>query len=269
MCPSPRGRPSPAELARAVEWLTENAHENLGTEIVVQAVIKGADQWRIETVDRRGGLAGVSAWFPGGQWFLEADSEAATLGLAELAGRDVEPPTRVTTSGKVKDWLRPWLTGDEPRRVITREHDQLAMACSAPVLSGDGRWATPSDRRALEEYQAAYNRERRTTTAPDWEALLARRSVAVLDVDGRVAAVIKRTGDTGRYATIGGTWTDPALRGQGLGTRLLAFITTALLQERPAVHLIVDDDNTAAIALYRAVGFLNVGRCYMAHLGTL
>jgi hypothetical protein len=46
----------------------------------------------------------------------------------------------------------------------------------------------------------------------------------------------------------------------------MAFITAAILAERPAVHLIVDDDNTAAIALYRSLGFYTTGRCYIAYL---
>ena len=264
---SPSGRPSPAKLARALEWLTEHAHENLGTEMAVRAVIDGADQWQVDVSDGSGGATGVSVWVPGGQWFLEADAEPATLALAEVVAGALRPPTKVTTSGKVKDWLRPWLVGDKARWAITREHDLFAMACTEPVVAGDGRWATPSDRRALQEYQTAYNKERGTSTAPDWAALLTRPSIAVLEVEGRIVAVVKRTGITGRYATIGGTWTHPNLRGQGLATSLTAFITAALLRELPAVHLIVDDDNVAAIAVYRSVGFLEVGRCYMAYLG--
>ncbi len=77
---------------------------------------------------------------------------------------------------------------------------------------------------------------------------------------------MKRTADTARYATIGGTWTDPAYRGRGLAKRLTAFIIGELLRDRPAVHLIVDDDNAAAIALYRSLSFDAGGACYMGYL---
>jgi len=262
VCASSTGRPARERLVCAIEWLMEHAHENLGTEIVLRAVVDGAAHWHVRHLGGPEGPTGVSVWVPGGQWFLEADTAAATLELAELVEQGPKGPTRVTTSGKVKDWLRPWLLC---RGAITREHDQLAMSCRATVAAGDGRWATPNDREALDEYQAAYNSERGTATEPDWDALIAGRMVAVLEDGRRIVAALKRTGDTGHYATIGGTWTHPDYRGRGLATRLTAFMTVALLQERPAVHLIVDDDNRAAIAVYRAVGFREVGRCYMAY----
>jgi ribosomal protein S18 acetylase RimI-like enzyme len=36
--------------------------------------------------------------------------------------------------------------------------------------------------------------------------------------------------------------------------------------DRPAVHLVVDDDNVTAIALYRSLNFERRGSCYMAYL---
>ncbi|MDQ1497155.1 MAG: hypothetical protein QOI86_495 [Actinomycetota bacterium] len=255
----------PTRLAEAVGWLAEHADENLGTEMVVQRA--GSDPaWDIRVSRPHGQLSGVSASTPSGQWFLEADGPEAVgeLVSAVLPSDAARWPAKVTASGKVKVWLRPRLL--ERSAVVNREHDLLAMVCRKPPDGGEGRWAGASDRPALERYQAAYNQERRTTTAPDWSALLRRSAVAVLEEDGRIVAVVKRTGDTTRYATIGGTWTDPGGRRRGLGGRLTAFIVGSLLLERPAVHLVVDDDNTAAIALYRSLGFEETGRCYMAYL---
>jgi hypothetical protein len=90
-----------------------------------------------------------------------------------------------------------------------REHDLLAMTCIAASEEGEGRWAVLADRPALERYQTLYNEERRTTLAPAWESLLRRASVAVLEREGCIVAVVKRTADTTRYATMGGTWKDP------------------------------------------------------------
>ncbi|HEV3365665.1 MAG TPA: hypothetical protein VG795_16295, partial [Acidimicrobiia bacterium] len=91
-------------------WLADVAHENLGTEIALRA----SRGWNVAFSRRPDGrLSGVSAHLSGGQWFLEADGPAATAdlvrevaGAARTAGRW---PAKVTTSGAVKNWLRPLL----------------------------------------------------------------------------------------------------------------------------------------------------------------
>jgi ribosomal protein S18 acetylase RimI-like enzyme len=258
------GNPS-AEVEEALAWLGEVAHENLGTEIALRAAVTG----QIGFARRADGrLAGVSVSSLGGQWFLEADGPAATAdlvvdvaGAARAAGRW---PSKVTTSGAVKNWLQPLLA--ERDMTPVRQHDLLAMVCSKPPAGAEGRWATLADRLPLERYQTLYNQERRTTIAPDWESLLRRPAVAVLERGGRIVAAVKHTADTACYCTIGGTWTDPAFRGHGLATRLTAFLVGELLVDRSMVHLVVDDDNTPAIALYRSLQFDEVGSCYMGYL---
>jgi ribosomal protein S18 acetylase RimI-like enzyme len=262
-------RPPPvSDIDEALGWLAQHAHENLGTEIALRAAATSRAPDVILARRADSSLAGVSVSSPGGQWFLEADTPDATAdlvgGVAGTAGSRGRWPAKVTTSGGVKTWLRPLLGARAVAAV--REHDLLAMACRKPPEGGEGRWATPADRTALERYQALYNAERRTSVSPDWERMLGRRAVAVLEAEGRIVAVVKRTADTARYATIGGTWTDPAQRGRGLARRLTAFLVAEVLEERPAVHLVVDDDNTAAIALYRSLDFEDVGGCYMGYL---
>ena len=250
----------------ALAWLAEHAHDTLGTEIALRSgsADRGFDVVVARAAD--GSLTGVSVSSPSGQWFLEAASAGATAELVTCAGRGGRWPAKVTASGVVKVWLRPLLA--ERGVVPVREHDLLAMVCRKAPDGGEGRWGTPADRPALERYQGLYNDERRTSIAPDWDSVLRRPAIAVLEEDGRIVAVVKRTADTARYATIGGTWTDPAFRGRGLAKRLTAFLVGELLGDRPAVHLVVDDDNTSAIALYRSLDFEEVGACYMGYLGT-
>lgn len=256
---------APPEVGEALLWLAEVAHENLGTEIALRAALT-AEVFFAYGAD--GQLAGVSVSSPGGQWFLESDGPAATADLVvEVAGAARAAgvwPSKVTTSGTVKHWLRPLLA--ERDLLPVREHDLLAMVCRKQPDEGEGRWATPADRPALERYQRLYNEEQRTVLAPDWDALLSREAVAVLERDGGIAAVVKRTTDTARYATIGGTWTDPRFRGRGLAKGVTAFLVGEILVDRPLVHLVVDDDNTPAISLYRSLHFDEVGSCYMGYL---
>jgi ribosomal protein S18 acetylase RimI-like enzyme len=249
----------------ALAWLAAHAHENLGTEIALRhAAQRGWDVAFARSAG--GGLAGVSVSSSGGEWFLEATNRGAAAELvAGVAAASTEHwPAKVRSSGEVKNWLGP-LLGDLGVAPV-REHDLLAMVCRTPPAGGEGRWATPADRPALERYQTLYNDERRTAIAPDWDSLLDRPAVAVLEAEGRIVAVLKRTADTLHYATIGGTWTDPAFRGRGVAKRLTAFLVGEVLAERPAVHLIVDDDNIAAIALYRSLDFETIGSCYMGYL---
>jgi ribosomal protein S18 acetylase RimI-like enzyme len=56
-------------------------------------------------------------------------------------------------------------------------------------------------------------------------------------------------------------WVDPAARGHGLATRLLAFLEQiAAASGRPTVRLDTNPVLTAAIAMYRKNGYRDIGR---------
>lgn len=251
--------PTREALGRVAGWLSLRCHENLGAEIL----LRGRDTRPISraAIARRGTVfAGVSVLSASGGWYLEAADPETVTALVEQM--DPAGPRRFTTVADVREWA---LSAVERRWAIPRHHRLLAMT-SLHVAGGQGRWASEEDIETLRDYQARYNVERQTDTAPDWADVLARKQVAVLEDQGRVVAVVRRSGETARYACIGGTYTFPEFRKHGYGRKLTAFMIEQLLVECPRVHCIVDDDNLPALALYRALEFFEIGECFIDYL---
>lgn len=253
--------PSPASptLDQAADWLSLRCHENLGAEILLRGRANRPIA-RLAFARRAGAFAGVSVLSASGGWYLEAADPETAVALVEQM--DVAAPKRFTTVASVRDWV---LRTVERRWTITRHHRLLSMT-ALHAVGGEGRWATTADTPTLAEYQVLYNAERHTATQPNWVDAIARKQVAVLEHEGRIVAVVKRSGETARYACIGGTFTFPEFRKQGFGKRLTAYMVERLLAECPRVHLIVDDDNAPALALYRTLEFGEIGECFVDYL---
>ncbi len=251
--------PTSETLDQVADWLSLRCHENLGAEILLRG--RGTRPISRVAVARRGpAFAGVSVLSSSGGWYLEAADPETVATLVEQM--ETTAPMRFTTVADVRDWAQPVV---ERRWDVPRRHRLLAMT-SSHVAGGQGRWATADDIETLERYQALYNAERRTATQPDWTDVLARRQVAVLEDQGRIVAVVRRSGETARYACIGGTFTFPEFRKHGYGRKLTAFMVEQLLVECPRVHCIVDDDNHPALALYRSLEFFEIGECFIDYL---
>lgn len=252
--------PSEATLGQAADWLSLHCHENLGAEILLRGRTKRP--LGLAHIARRGGaFCGVSVLSASGGWYLEASDAETAVALVEAM--PVDRPKRLTTVAAVRDWAHPAV---EARWKIARHHRLLSMTC-VQAEGGQGRWATDADVPMLEEYQRLYNAERRTTTQARWNDALARKQVAVLEDGGRIVAVVKRSGETARYACIGETFTFPEFRKKGYGKKLTAFMVQRLLDECPRVHCIVEDDNASALALYRALDFGEIGECFIDYFG--
>jgi ribosomal protein S18 acetylase RimI-like enzyme len=73
--------------------------------------------------------------------------------------------------------------------------------------------------------------------------------------DGELVAVGADAWTAPHVGFLGGVVTHPDFRGRGRSKALCSFIIGDLLEAHPACALMVDGGNTAAIAVYRALGF--------------
>ncbi|GAA5065557.1 GNAT superfamily N-acetyltransferase [Thermocatellispora tengchongensis] len=73
--------------------------------------------------------------------------------------------------------------------------------------------------------------------------------------DGALAAVAADAWSTRATGFLAGVATAAHARGHGLARRVCAFVTAELLTTRRSVALMVDDWNTAAIAVYEHLGY--------------
>jgi ribosomal protein S18 acetylase RimI-like enzyme len=71
---------------------------------------------------------------------------------------------------------------------------------------------------------------------------------------GRLVAVAALAWSAPTVAMLSGVAVDPAARGRGLGRQVCAFAVRAALVGHGTAVLMVDEDNAAAIRLYRALG---------------
>ncbi len=84
------------------------------------------------------------------------------------------------------------------------------------------------------------------------------RLFVLRDTDARIVFVID-AGNLGPMGTqVGGTYTLPALRGQGIATRAMRGLCRSLLARVPRVSLHVNQANTGAVRVYERSGFAAV-----------
>ena len=140
------------------------------------------------------------------------------------------------------------LVAPEPgvRRVRIDELDTLLPACVAMFTEEVGVSPVSSDGGALYRARVA-------------ELIAEGRAFALIE-DGRVRFKAEIGSATAAACQIQGVWTEPSLRGQGLGTRgTAAVVNYALDSIAPVVSLYVNDFNLPARRAYERVGFTTVG----------
>jgi ribosomal protein S18 acetylase RimI-like enzyme len=82
------------------------------------------------------------------------------------------------------------------------------------------------------------------------------RWAGMRDETGQLAAVVSDACTGGGVGFISGLVTDPRLRGRGYGRAVTSFVAGELLSTYGRVALMVDNNNQAALRLYRAMGFV-------------
>lgn len=198
------------------------------------------------------------------QTSFESCNKVTTQSLFSLV-KKCGLPKKIITSSQVKQWIRPLML---EHYQIEREYDQLVMICSQ--LSdikdnSESRWATLADKPILIAYEQAYIKERGNGNPNrDWNSLIQKRQIAVLEQSGKIASVIRYI-PTKNYALVVAPFTFSEFRRQGLARQLLGFLVEELLQEYTALKLWVDEDNIPAISLYKSANFRKIGSCYTGY----
>ncbi len=77
--------------------------------------------------------------------------------------------------------------------------------------------------------------------------------------NGRVIFKADVGASTGMFAQVQGVWMDPQYRGRGLAAAAMTAVDNLLAERFRAVSLYVNSFNTPARALYRRVGYIEVG----------
>jgi ribosomal protein S18 acetylase RimI-like enzyme len=262
------------QVQSAAEWLANHPHKNPDLEVALNLILQGrivpAETGELVEIAyasptnalNQDDIRGIMMAKPGNvNLSLESSDRQTAESLLTLA-QSHGCPRRVATSSPVKDWLRPLLL---QHYLLEREHNPLVMLCTQVPGGGNGRWAAPQDKPALQAYAEAYRAERGSgSLTQDWDDLIQRKQVAVLEHEEQIVSVVKR-GSTLHHAIVVGTFTFPPFRKRGFARRLLAFFTQEMLEEYAAVKLWVDEDNVGAIALYHALGFQQIGSCYTGY----
>jgi predicted GNAT family acetyltransferase len=89
---------------------------------------------------------------------------------------------------------------------------------------------------------------------------LRQQLVFLAELDGRTVAKAGTNARGFQVDQIGGVYTDEALRGEGIATRVMTALLERIFRTKRMASLFVKPDNQAAMALYRKLGFRSLDR---------
>lgn len=223
--------------------------------------------------DGEEGLRGAVLWHRSGLVFPVFDEPLTTEGAERLA-RFFRGGSLVSLMGDARHvQALASALGLEPRVSVAYRSMHLPATVELPVTPPPQIGARvlvrgPEDAEALFPLHSAYEREEVVTEIHRFDARLSRASlnrileseiVAAADADGRLTAVARTNARGFRTSQIGGVYVIPELRGRGWGRYVVAYLAGLLRGEGRDPGLFVKEQNTPALALYRSMGFADVG----------
>jgi GNAT superfamily N-acetyltransferase len=163
------------------------------------------------------------------------------------------------TVGAMVPHLLPAVHKKAPARQVVNVMMQLpgevAAASDAAV-----RPATEEDLPALNRWRRLYKEERGILFDADMDAWVQTQRVFVLEVEGHVAALAKFDLELAGLIEIGGVYTFPEFRNQGLAHRIMGDLAARVRAAGKAPTLQVDETNAVARDLYLKMGWKVLGR---------
>jgi len=130
------------------------------------------------------------------------------------------------------------------------------------------RMARPSDLDALFPLQEAYEREEVLTSMHDFQSAACRAALAaaierqLVLVALRGGRIVAKAGTNARgfgVDQVGGVFTEPGLRGRGIARELMIALLAEIEGQGRRAVLFVKPSNAPARALYKSLGFAEVG----------
>ena len=133
---------------------------------------------------------------------------------------------------------------------------ELVPAVSDPTV----RPARDADLPQLHRWRRMYKEERGILFDADMEAWVETQRVFVIEHEGQVAALAKFDLELASLIEIGGVYTFPEFRNQGVGHRIMGDLATRVRAAGKMPTLQVDETNTTARDLYLKMGWKTLGR---------
>jgi len=257
----------PADTIRTLELLRERPVLNVFLEYVVRSGAIGRIDgfYGYESAEK---LLGVMLIGPLGGTAVEIRDAAAAGPLAEhAAGLRVRPRHIVGPEDATTLFFQSYESQGAPVRWTRREPVYLVDSPEAARAHGridKLRQADPYDLEEIVQNSAQQHiddlDDDRFAADPAGFRIRHQTDIQqqrwwVLREGGRIVFQVHVGAENREAVQIGGVFTPPDLRGQGIATRGVAAVVLRLLSRRPAVMLFCGEDNGAARRVYEKVGF--------------
>jgi hypothetical protein len=222
----------------------------------------------------RGEFDGIAALFNFGSLFIYAPDAGAAPRLVEHMVSLERKPSYVI--GRA-EWAGPLIDGLaeqglQPSGAEEQEYMVLSRGSFQPRLGGDTRFAEPRDLARLIDLNRAFQLEYFGSLTAAEEELgrmaeqrMERAGIAVAVAEGEIVSKAEIMVRTDHAALIGGVYTLPEHRNQGLSTACMSRLCEKILSSIGKACLNVSTANAPAQRVYRGLGFERFCDYRMAH----